>query len=156
MVEDPFRLITLNHKEYDIFILIRILVWRCWLIKEFHSDFIPHFHYKSCNFQPKHYKKKKLNNQTYLPSSSYQVTSLFGLRSLGISSWYYRKGFRTNLRLCGWLEIRNIKDCGLKQIIFLTWIWIGRSFSLLIVVVIRWYNQKIDVLSQVQKCRNNK
>jgi hypothetical protein len=52
-VKEQIRLITLNYKECGVFILIGIPLWHLQLIKEFHSDFIPHFHYKLHNFQPK-------------------------------------------------------------------------------------------------------
>jgi hypothetical protein len=41
-------------------------------------------------------RKKKPYNQPYLPSSSYQIASLFELTTQSASSWYQSKGFKTD------------------------------------------------------------
>jgi hypothetical protein len=66
---------------------------------------------------------KKSYNQTYLPSSSYQIASLFGLTTQSTSSWYQSKGFKIDLGLWMWLTL-NKKYQGLwtKTNCFL---WLG-------------------------------
>jgi hypothetical protein len=131
LVEEQFRIITLNHKECGIFIIIEISLWNFLLIKEFHSDFIPHIHYKSCNFQHKHYKKKKHITK---PTFIYLHIRLLVCKRQEAKT--HHLGIRAKVSelvwdfVCGWLGIRNIKDCGLKQIVFFELDFNWNDFSL--------------------------